>query len=196
MALLPGSRSGEIKRLGPVFMEAAIAALQQFPKMKFVLPAAGAGAKILLNELLGKFNILGNDQFQLVDNSHAAMSASNLVILASGTATLEAMLLRRPMVVCYKLAPITYAIASRMLQISFVALPNLLAGKELVPEYVQKACTAKTLSWEITKFMSEASEDDSEHIKLLKEFDAIHRGLRLGGSVGAAQEIVNLIQTS
>ena len=70
------------------------------------------------------------------------MSASNLVILASGTATLEAMLLRRPMVVCYKLAPITYAIASRMLQISFVALPNLMAGKELVPEYVQKACTA------------------------------------------------------
>ena len=150
----------------------------------------------MLNELLGKFNILGNDQFQLVDNSHAAMSASNLVILASGTATLEAMLLRRPMVVGYKLAPITYAIASRMLQISFVALPNLLAGKELVPEYVQKACSAKTLSWEITKFMSEASEDDSEHIKLLKEFDEIHRGLRLGGSVGAAQEIVNLIQTS
>ena len=196
MALLPGSRSSEIKRLGPVFMEAAIGALQQFPKTKFVLPAAGAGAKILLNDLLGKFNILGNDQFQLVDNSQAAMSASNLVILASGTATLEAMLLRRPMVVCYKLAPITYAIASRMLQISFVALPNLLAGKELVPEYVQKACSAKTLSWEITKFMSEASEDDSEHIKLLKEFDAIHRGLRLGGSVGAAQEIVNLIQTS
>ena len=65
-----------------------------------------------------------------------------------------------------------------------------------MPEYVQKACTAKTLSWEITKFMSEASEDDSEHIKLLKEFDVIHRGLRLGGSVGAAQEIVNLIQTS
>ena len=196
VALLPGSRSSEIKRLGPVFMEAAIGALQQFPKTKFVLPAAGAGAKILLNDLLGKFNILGNDQFQLVDNSQAAMSASNLVILASGTATLEAMLLRRPMVVCYKLAPITHAIASRMLQIPFVALPNLLAGKELVPEYVQKACSAKTLRWEITKFMSGASEDDLEHIKLLKEFDAIHRGLRLGGSVGAAQEIVNLIQTS
>ena len=100
------------------------------------------------------------------------------------------------MVVCYKLAPITYAIASRMLQVPFVALPNLLAGKELVPEYVQKACTYEALSREISRFMSRSGESDSMYHKVLNEFEVIHRSLRLGGSFKAAQEIVNLIRVS
>ena len=196
VALLPGSRRGEIKRLAPVFIAAAIDSLQQFPELKFILPVAGMESKIQLDELLLSFNILGKDQFQLAENSQAAMSASDMVLLASGTATLEAMLLRRPMVVCYKLAPITYAIASRMLQVPFVALPNLLAGKELVPEYVQKACTYEALSREISRFMSRSGESDSMYHKVLSEFEVIHRGLRLGGSVKAAQEIMNLIRVS
>ncbi|HAJ75710.1 MAG TPA: lipid-A-disaccharide synthase [Gammaproteobacteria bacterium] len=195
IALLPGSRAGEIKRLGPVFLEAAIESLQGNPALKFIIPAAGVETKRQIDELLHGSGILGVDQFQLTDDSQEAMSAADLVVMASGTATLEAMLLRRPMIVCYKLAAITWAIASRLVKIPFVALPNLLAGKQLVPELMQHALTVESLNREITRQLQGQAEDSEHHVAMMQEFDEIHRGLRMNASASAAAAIVKLLDS-
>jgi len=108
--------------------------------------------------------------------------------MASGTATLEALLLRRPMVICYKLAALTYALASRMVKIPNVGLPNLLAGKRLVPEYMQGQVTVDAVSTEIINFVSEPESMAA----MLEEFTAIHKEIRLDASVQAANAIESL----
>ncbi|NQV68866.1 MAG: lipid-A-disaccharide synthase [Pseudohongiella sp.] len=190
VALMPGSRGGEIKRLGPIFLAAAIESLRDYPQLRFLIPFSSAEAKIRINALLKASNIFPSEQFQLVDDSHAAISAADLVVLASGTATLETLLLRRPMIVGYKLASLTYAIASRLVKIPYVALPNLLAGRPLVPEYIQHNLTATGLRDEIMKFM----QDVKAHEPLLEEFDAIHHSLRLDASKQAAAAIAALLE--
>ena len=142
IVLMPGSRAGEIKRLAPTFFEAAISSLCKHSDLRFVIPFSGIEAKAQISNLMRSANIFESEQFQLIDNSHKAISAADLVVMASGTATLEGLLLRRPMIICYKLAPITYAIGSRLLKIPYVGLPNLLAGQKLIPEYLQKEVSA------------------------------------------------------
>jgi lipid-A-disaccharide synthase len=189
IALMPGSRAGEIKRLAPTFLEAAMAALQKFPQLSFVIPYSGVEAKAQISALLRAANIFESDQFQLVDNSHKAISAADMVIMASGTATLEALLLRRPMLICYKVAPLTYAIGSRLLKIPYVGLPNLLAGKRLVPEYLQGQLTASALVNEIENFMTQPAA----FADVLSEFERIHKALRTGASDKAAKAITQLV---
>lgn len=190
VALMPGSRGGEIKRLGPVFLAAAVEALQSCPKLQFIIPCSSPNARLQISDQLQRVGIFVGEQFQLVDDSHAAISAADLVVLASGTATLETLLLRRPMIVCYKLATITYAIASRLVKIPFVALPNLLAGEQLVPEYIQQRVTVPTVRDEIVRFM----QNPEGHEVLLQRFDEIHRVLRRDASAQAAAAIVQLIE--
>lgn len=190
VTLMPGSRGGEIKRLGPVFLAAAVESLQSCPHLKFLIPCSSPDARLQINAQLKQLGIFGGDPFYLVDDSQAAISAADLVVLASGTATLETLLLRRPMIVCYKLAPITYAIASRMVKIPFVALPNLLAGEQLVPEYIQHRVTVPTVRDEIVRFM----ENPDDRTALLERFDEIHRYLRRDASHQAAAAIQRLLQ--
>ena len=142
VTLMPGSRGGEIKRLAPVFLDAAVQSLIDCPNLKFLIPYSSAANYAQINALLREKSLFRGEQFILVDDSHGAISAADLVVLSSGTATLETLLLRRPMIVGYKLAAITFAIASRLVKIPYVALPNLLAGRQLVPEYIQHDLTA------------------------------------------------------
>lgn len=190
VALMPGSRGSEIKRLAPVFFAAAMESLEYCPKLKFLIPHSSAANKMKIDALLRKESITRGEQFISVDDSQAAISAADLVVLSSGTATLEAMLLRRPMIVGYKLAAITFAIASRMVKIPYVALPNLLAGRQLVPEYIQHELTVIKVSEGIVRYMTGAED----HGGLMKEFDRIHKTLRLDASSSAAQAIVALIE--
>ena len=190
VALLPGSRGGEIKRLGPVFLKAALESLQENPGLRFVIPFSSTQGKAQVSALMKELNILSGEQFQLVDDSHAAISAADLVVLASGTATLETLLLRRPMIVGYRIAGLTYSIASRLLKIPYVALPNLLAGRELVPEYLQNDLSSDAIRDEIVKFMAGNTDRES----LLNEFDSIHRSLRLDASATASAAIAELVQ--
>ncbi len=185
LALLPGSRSGEIKRLAPVFFGAAMQALQHYPKLRCIIPASSEQNRILIQDLLQSEGLISDELFQVVDDSRVAMAAANLVLLASGTATMEAMLLRRPMIVCYKLAALTYMIARPMVKIPNVALPNLLAGRQLVPEYLQNDVTVENLGQEICQQLS----PEQDHAELLAEFDTIHRSLRLDASKQAAAAI-------
>lgn len=189
VALMPGSRSGEINRLAPIFFGAAIKSLQKNPKLQFLIPCSSADNKRLVDDLMRQAGLLSGEQFTVLDDSRKAMSAADFVVMASGTATLEALLLRRPMVICYKLAALTYAIASKMVKIPNVGLPNLLAGKRLVPEYLQSEVTVDAVSAEISTFVSEPESTT----KMLKEFDSIHKKIRLDASVQAVNAIEALI---
>ena len=142
VALLPGSRFTEVERLGKLFLDTAQWLATRRPDVRFVVPAATPALNQLLKRLARSY---GPDlPVTLVEgHSREVMGAADVVLLASGTATLEAMLLGCPMVVAYRLAPLSHAIIRglRLLKIPYVALPNLLAGRELVPEFLQSRAT-------------------------------------------------------
>ena len=192
VALLPGSRGGEIARLAPAFLGAALESLQAQPGLKFLVPYSGSEARVRLEEQFKRASIIGHDQFLLVEDSKQAMAAADLVILASGTATLEAMLLRRPMAVAYKLARLTYMIASRIVSVPHIALPNLLSGERLVPEYIQDEVTVSNLKQEIVDFFESPTASES----VLGQFDTLHKELRKNASSSAAEAIEALIQSA
>ncbi|MEK7259077.1 MAG: lipid-A-disaccharide synthase [Pseudomonadota bacterium] len=191
IALMPGSRRDEIRRLGSVFFATAQRCLERDPKLRFVIPCANAERRAQVEQMLGEDEIARQvrQSFLVLDgHSHEAMLAADVVLLASGTATLEAMLLKRPMVVCYKLAPLTYALASRMLKVPYVALPNLLAGERLVPEFLQDQVTVENLQRELFALLG-----DGERRQLLAQrFGAIHLDIRRDASAEAARAVLEV----
>ena len=188
VALMPGSRKSEIRRMAPDFLAAAAAAREQFPELRFLIPCSGVENRRLLEELIADGGF-ADIEWSLIDKSHQAVAAADFVILASGTASLEAMLLRRPMAVCYKLAPLSHALASRIVKVDHMAIPNLLAGERLVPEYVQKEVNRENLLREIERFM--ANPEPSE--ELLEKFERQHRFLRRNASAEAASAVHELL---
>jgi len=117
------------------------------------------------------------------------MMAADIVLLASGTATLEALLLKRPMVVAYRLAPLSYWIVTRLLTIRQYALPNLLAGTTLVPEFIQDRATEENLGGAILEYL----DNPASVAELTRQFEIIHRMLRRQASDNAAQSVLALI---
>lgn len=187
VALLPGSRSGEVTYLGPVFIEAAKRCLAEQADLQFIIPAANAERKKQILQLLN------SDQKPLPvriieGDALLAMTASDAVLLASGTATLEAMLLKKPMVVAYRWHPLTHAIISRMVRTPFIALPNLLAEQALVPELLQEQASPERLAANVMSVMSQ----ENERI-LLEKFTEIHHVLDRNSDHLAAQEVLKLI---
>lgn len=190
-SFLPGSRKGEIIRLAPIFLSVISRVLKKKPTMRFIIPFSGSESMRLIESYLNGCNVSVKNSIILVDDSLVAMSAADLVVLSSGTATLEALLLRRPMIVCYRLAALSFFIASRLVKIPFVALPNLLADREIVPEYIQGALSEDALFLEIEKFYSTPGISR----ELLTVYEDIHRSLRLDGSAQAAQAVASLLAT-
>jgi lipid-A-disaccharide synthase len=144
LALLPGSRAGEYRRLAPLFLDTAQWLRANGRPCQVVVPLVGSAARAVLETERRRAG--GGLSCTLLDGgAQQAMTAADAVLLASGTATLEAMLLARPMVVAYRLSPLTYAIARRLVRTPHVAIPNLLAGERLVPEFIQHAATPVAL---------------------------------------------------
>ncbi|MAZ88464.1 MAG: lipid-A-disaccharide synthase [Cellvibrionaceae bacterium] len=190
IALMPGSRGGEVKLLGPVFWQAAHWCLQRRPELHFVVPAANAQRRQQIEEQLQAIEPL---PITVVDGqSHEVMEAADAVLMASGTTTLEAMLLKRPMVVAYRLAWLSFAIISRLVKSPFFSLPNLLAGKSLVPEILQKQVTPKRLGQEILKYF----DNPEEAQQLRSEFVELHQSIRCNASEKAAEAVVQLIENN
>ncbi|MBD8705724.1 lipid-A-disaccharide synthase [Pseudomonas sp. CFBP 13711] len=183
VALMPGSRGGEVGRLGALFFDAAERLLAERPDIRFVLPCASPQRREQIEQLLQ-----GRDlPLTLLDGrSHVALAACNAVLIASGTATLEALLYKRPMVVAYRLAPLTYWILKRMVKSPYVSLPNLLAQRLLVPELLQDAATAEALAQTLLPLLENGDAQTAG-------FDAIHRTLRRDASNQAAEAVLNLI---
>ncbi len=190
VALLPGSRFTEVERLGQLFLDTAQWLSVRRPELRFVIPAATPALNQLLKRLI---RIRAPDlAITLVEgHSRDAMGAADAVLLASGTATLEAMLVGCPMVVAYRLAALTHAIIRgfRLLKIPYVALPNLLAGRELVPEFLQSRATPA--------FMGEALltllDDPAARRMQLEGFQALAGDLRCDADARAAEAVLALL---
>lgn len=191
VCIMPGSRRGEVASLGALFLATAQELLKQHPDLQFVIPAANGERKAQLEEILAAQE--HSLPVTLVDGkSQRCMAAADVILLASGTATLEAMLMKRPMVVSYKISAITFAIVSRMVSRQWVSLPNLLANKELVPELLQQDATVEKLS----QAVAERLDNKQMIAKLEQEFLAIHQQIKLNADVSSAQAVIQLLERS
>ena len=189
LALLPGSRLGEIERMGPVFLDAATLVAKRMTGLRVLIPAANAACRATLERLLAKHP---HPQCRLIDGqAHAAMHASDVVLLASGTAALEALLAKRPMVVGHRIAPLTHCIVTTLglLRSDHVSLPNILAGHELAPELLQDDCTADKLAAAVLRWF----EQPEAVAALRPQYRAIHDTLRQGASARAAEAVAELM---
>jgi lipid-A-disaccharide synthase len=203
LAVLPGSRSSEVTKLGSVFLDAARRVAAQLPGLRIVIPAANARVHATLKAMLGDGPTNDDTPILLDGRAHEAMLAADVVLLASGTATLEAMLAKRPMVVGYRVSPISYRIARalNMLKTDVYALPNILAracglGDQamLAPELMQDDCTPEKLAEAVLALF----HDSQRRGEIVAAFEQLHRALRgeLEGEAGdhAADAVIELIE--
>jgi len=189
LAVLPGSRLGEIRRLAPVFLEGAARVAAGLPGLQVVVPAANGACRALLDTLVAQSAC---PHARVVDRqAQEAMIASDAVLLASGTAALEAMLCKRPMVVAYRLAPLSHALVRLfgLLKVAHVSLPNVLAGEALVPELLQHDCTPDKLAAAILPRL----RDPAIAAALQPRFREIHLQLRQDASARAAEAVADML---
>ncbi|MGN1392701.1 MAG: lipid-A-disaccharide synthase [Succinivibrionaceae bacterium] len=169
VGVFPGSRVSEIKFLTPEFAESAYYLQKIFPVMRFIC-AATTNEKAQLISKLWRKHAPSIPLTIWVGRSHDVMAASNALMIASGTATLEAMLLKKRMVVCYIVNQVTAIIGRKLMKVKMYSLPNLLAGKKIVPELIQEDCTPEKIVCEIEKiFTSNDRHQLLEFIKMHKE---------------------------
>lgn len=195
LAVLPGSRLGEIRRLGSDFIKAVALLRKQLPDLEVIAPMANAACRNAFEGLLKSRQIASGESqiaIRIIDgHAHEAMIASDAVLLASGTAALEAMLAKRPMVVAYRVSPLTYRIVMglHMLEVNRYSLPNVLAGRDLVPELMQDACTPEALANALLPSLVARRPP----LPLLAEYRHLHLELRRDASRAAAAAIAGLI---
>ena len=200
LALLPGSRLSEIQRMLPVFVEAATRLAGDIPDLRVLVPAANAQCRIAIERIAKEHRLPTSSCSQgaasfiriLDGQAQRAMIASDVVLLASGTAALEAMLCKRPLVVGHRISPLTYRIvkAFGLLKSAHVSLPNILAGEALVPELLQDACTADNLHAALLHWFHDADAVAA----LQPRFLAIHESLRHDASARAADAVAALLE--
>lgn len=185
-AILPGSREGEVARLAPLFIEAMKLIKHKEPEATFLIPAANAERRLQIEAMLQE----ANAEAILIDGqSRTVMMAADAILLASGTAALEAMLVKRPMVVSYRVNALTYAIMKRMVKVPYVSLPNLLANEALVPELLQDAATPDNLAARLLQTWRSFIGDKAIQAKYLD----LHKMLRKNAGAQAAQAIVSML---
>lgn len=188
MAILPGSRGAEVERLGGLFLEAARWIQSRRPDLQLAIPCVNREREQQVRALVEALDV--KLAVTIVrGRSREVMAAADVVLLASGTATLEAMLLKKPMVVGYRLSNLSFKIVSKMVNLSHVALPNLLAKKQLVPELLQHDATPEALG----KAVLERLENTEERERLTLAFSEIHNSLRQNADEQAASAIAALI---
>lgn len=191
VALLPGSRVTEVSRLAGVMLAAAAWCQRQRPGLQFLVPLANVETRRCFEQALADSSSAPGNLRLLDGQAHLAMTAANAVLLASGTAALEAMLLKRPMVVTYRLAWLTNLIWRRMglIRLERYSLPNLLAGRQVVPELIQEQATPERLGQALLGLLSRPPrERQAEHDLFL----GLHRELRRDASRQAATAVLEL----
>lgn len=186
LALMPGSRSGELSRLLPDFFESAKQLQALDSELMLVAP-------MISDQRVEQFNALKATLAPdlaitvVLNRSQDVMTASDCLLMASGTVTLEAALIKRPMVICYKFSPITYLIGRVMVKFTWFSLPNLLANKTLVPELLQKEVCAKNI---VPLIKERLYEDQSE---LNESYRRIHQQIKCNASEQAAKAVIDII---
>jgi lipid-A-disaccharide synthase len=188
VAVLPGSRADEVRYLGPTFLGAADLLRQREPTLRFVLPAADPALKSLLASMLGAFPELA-PQLTLADGrSHDCLEAADAVLVASGTATLETALFKRPMVIAYRMPAFSAWLMRRKGTIPWVGLPNILAGEFLVPELLQERATPQALADALQSQLHDAALRD----RLERRFVDMHHQLKRDTAMLAANAILEV----
>ncbi len=187
LALLPGSRGTEIGLLSETYLKTAQKLKKEFPELKIVVPLVNEKRKLQFSEIWQQ--VAPELELLLLDGqSDLAMQSADVILLASGTATLEAMLYNKPMVVGYKIKPLSHLIFSSLFKfnIKYFSLPNLLADEALVPELFQKECIPENLFKELMPLLA------SDNTMLKNKFKSIHRAIRLNASEKAAEAVLKL----
>ena len=194
LGVLPGSRLGEIERLGAIFLEAAHQVANRIPGLRVVVPAATPACADAIRTLLMSSPLPDGCALLLEGRAREAMVASDVVLLASGTATLEAMLAKRPMVVGYRIAPSTYRIVRSLglLKVDRYALPNVLAGQTIAPELMQDDCTPDKLAGAVLQWFA----DPAAMTALEPVYRDLHLALRRDASASAAEAVAALMDGS
>ncbi|MFO1329266.1 MAG: lipid-A-disaccharide synthase [Rubrivivax sp.] len=187
VAILPGSRRSEIAYNGAVFLQAAVRMHSRRPELRFVLPLA-PGLRALVEPLVAAH--APALPLVLVDGqSHEALSACNVTLIASGTATLEAALLRRPMVIGYRIHPLTYVLMKRMAYQPWVGLPNILCRDFVVPELLQADCTPAALAEATLAWLTQPQRVQA----LQQRFEDLHHQLRQDTAQRATDAIAQVV---
>jgi len=190
LALLPGSRGGEVSRLGPDFAATAAWLRQRRPDIRCIAAMANTKVRAVFEAALDAAGV--QQQVRIFDGrAQEVMAASDAILLASGTATLEAALVKRPMVVAYRLGALTSFLLKhlKLFKAPFFSQPNLLAGRALVPEYFNEQVRADVLGPALL-----AQLERSDRSELLEAFTRIHETLRRDASTRAAEAIVELLR--
>jgi len=189
IALLPGSRMGEVEKLSASMLDAAVILKQRYPGASFLVPAATETVGTYFRTVLNAYP--GLDCRVLSGQSQAVMAAADVVVCASGTAALEVMLINRPMVVCYRVSGMTYHFMKwfRMLKTSYFSLPNILAAEQLVPELLQHEVTGERIAGEVERWL----EQPALISNLKMHFDRLHRVLRIGAAETAGDVVLRQV---
>ena len=189
VAVLPGSRGGEVLRLGPMFATAAAMLVRHRDDIRFVTPVATPKLRPLIEKQLSAAGVA--DQFRLIDgDSIEAMTAADVVLLASGTAALESALLGKPTVAAYQVAKLMAVIMRlfRLLKIEYFTLPNLLTDEPLIPEFIQEDATPKALAQAVWELL----EDPARREEIGRRFATLRTDLALGADERAADAVIEL----
>ncbi|GAA5219148.1 lipid-A-disaccharide synthase [Corallincola platygyrae] len=188
LGVLPGSRGGEMERLLPTFVETVTRLRQKLPNLVCAMPLANEARQAQFQQFIEQSPGAKGLFVTFDGQSREVMAASDAILLASGTAALEAMLVNRPMVVAYKVSAMTYWLAKRLVKVNYVSLPNLLTDAPLVPELLQDDATPEALADTLHK---QLSQDCSQ---LTETFRAQHLTLRQNASERAADVVQNLLE--
>ena len=188
VAVLPGSRGGELKFMAPLFLETMRQLYVMDPSIKFMVAMANDARRQQFEQQVARMDF--KFPLQIVDgHAREVMAGSDVVLATSGTVTLEAMLLKRPMVVAFKWSAMTHAIISRMVKTEFISLPNLLAGQALVQEFLQDQARPELLA----KAVFELLHNYDNRQRMQREFARLHTLLNRNASQEAANAILDLI---
>lgn len=188
VTIMPGSRMGELKYLAEPFLRAAAILARRDPGLRFVAPMAGDRQRAYFNEIIAQTGLAGID-LQLVDDSHTAIAAADAVLVASGTATLEVALFKKPMVIAYKVMRASWEIMRHMGYLPWIGLPNILAREFLVPELLQHAMTPEALADAVWKQLNDAANRE----RLALRFTEMHHSLLRDSARESAEAVLRVI---
>jgi lipid-A-disaccharide synthase len=189
IAVLPGSRRSEIALIGPTFFDAMELMQLREPGVRFVMPAANAALRELLQPLVAAHPNLSLTITE--GKAQVAMTAADAILVKSGTVTLEAALLKKPMVISYKVPWLTGQIMQRQGYLPYVGLPNILAGRFVVPEILQHFATPEALADATLKQLN----DDANRATLTEIFTEMHHALRQNTAQRAAEAVAQVLET-
>ena len=195
VAMLVGSRGSEVEFLSEPFLQTAQLIHQCYPDVKFLVPLINQKRRQQFEQI--KQRVAPELEMILLDgNARAAMIAAEATLLASGTAALEAMLCKSPMVVGYRMKPFTYFLAKRLVKTKYVSLPNLLADEMLVPELIQEDCNPTKLAEKLSLYLSEDKSAVQNRHVLLQRFAELHQRIQCNADQQAAQAVIDLLEPS